>query len=202
MFKPTGEKVEEGFRYFTCSADELMQAFSARDIASIAKLPFALDEDGEPDTSAVCLDIAYTPSGAFVAAQPTEYRDHVPTRIAPVIFLEGAEAQALKDVMPSLDQSSRGGDSTLYAQGGRSRGPAPRVWNRFQVSGERVVRIGGACVAGGASRDGPVGGPWVAVTPKSERAPRSTLRPRDAWRVDADASVPSSALSTGCCSRQ
>lgn len=106
VFEPTGEKVEEGFRYFTCSADELMQAFSARDIASIAKLPFALDEDGEPDTSAVCLDIAYTPSGAFVAAQPTEYRDHVPTRIAPVIFLEGAEAQALKDVMPSLDQSS------------------------------------------------------------------------------------------------
>ncbi|WP_437783466.1 hypothetical protein [Sorangium sp. So ce1097] len=106
VYTPTGEKVEEGFRYFTCPAESLTAALARRDFAAIAKLPFALDGEGEPDTSAVRLDLAYTASGAIAAFQPVEYRDHVPTPLSACLFLEGAEAQALRDTLREIDQSS------------------------------------------------------------------------------------------------
>ncbi|WP_437821350.1 hypothetical protein [Sorangium sp. So ce1078] len=106
VYKPTGEKVEEGFRYFKCPVDHLNAALARRDFAAIAKLPFALDDEGEPDTSAVRLDLAYTASGALAAFQPVEFRDHAPTPLAASVVLEGAEAQALRDTLREIDQSS------------------------------------------------------------------------------------------------
>jgi hypothetical protein len=105
-FRATGEKVIEGFRYFSCELSQLLPAFEARDFATIASLPFAEDEDGDPDTSAVLLDLAYTDSGAFIAAQPVEYRDHFPTAVAPAVILEGAPAKSLIQIIKGLDQSA------------------------------------------------------------------------------------------------
>ena len=79
IHKPSGEKVKEGFRYFFADADTVAAAFDAADIAAIASLPYAIDNEGEVDTSAVCLKIAYTKGGAFLAAQPQEYQEYVPT---------------------------------------------------------------------------------------------------------------------------
>ncbi|WP_437575573.1 hypothetical protein [Sorangium sp. So ce887] len=106
VYTPTGEKVEEGFRYFTCSVEALTAALERRDFAAIAKLPFALDDEGEPDTSAVRLDLAYTASGAFAAFQPVEFREHVPTCLSASMVLEGAEARALRDTLREIDQSA------------------------------------------------------------------------------------------------
>ncbi|WP_438022609.1 hypothetical protein [Sorangium sp. So ce233] len=106
VYTPTGEKVEEGFRYFTCPVEALTAALARRDFAAIAKLPFALDDEGDPDTSAVRLDLAYTASGALAAFQPVEFREHVPTPVAASVVLEGAEAQALRDTLRAIDQSA------------------------------------------------------------------------------------------------
>ncbi|MGK3995829.1 hypothetical protein [Sorangium sp. So ce1024] len=106
VYTPTGEKVAEGFRYFTCPAESLTAALARRDFAGIAKLPFALDGEGEPDTSAVRLDLAYTASGAIAVFQPVEYRDYVPTPLSESVVLEGAEAQALRDTLREIDQSA------------------------------------------------------------------------------------------------
>ncbi|WP_437278096.1 hypothetical protein WME90_43875 [Sorangium sp. So ce375] len=106
VYTPTGEKVEEGFRYFTCPVEALTAALQRRDFAAIAKLPFALDEDGDPDTSAVRLDLAYTASGALAAFQPVEFREHVPTPLSASVVIEGAEAQALRDTLREIDQSA------------------------------------------------------------------------------------------------
>ncbi|WP_437944192.1 hypothetical protein WMF27_14165 [Sorangium sp. So ce281] len=106
VYTSTGEKVEEGFRYFTCPIGALTAALERRDFAAIAKLPFALDEDGDPDTSAVRLDLAYTASGALAAFQPVEFRDHAPTCLSAPLILERAEAQALRDILRELDQSA------------------------------------------------------------------------------------------------
>jgi hypothetical protein len=105
-YRATGEKVVEGFRYFSCDIGQLLAAFNAQDFQAISKLSFALDDENEPDTSSVLLDLAYTESGAFVAAQPVEYQDHNPTPVAPVILLEGAQAKGLIDTFKRLDQSS------------------------------------------------------------------------------------------------
>ena len=66
---PSGEKVKEGFRYFHADADELLAAFDADDVEAITRLPYALDAEGEIDTSGLCLKLAYTPGSAFLAAQ-------------------------------------------------------------------------------------------------------------------------------------
>lgn len=106
VYTPTGEKVNEGFRYFTCPAEVLTAALQRRDLAAVAKLPFALDADGEPDTSAVRLDLAYTASGALAAFQPVEFREYVPTPLSAPVILDGAEAQALRDTLREIDQSA------------------------------------------------------------------------------------------------
>lgn len=106
VFTATGETLKEGFRYFACSIDELTEPLARRDFAAIAKLPFALDEDGDPDTSAVLLDLAYTASGAIVGFQAVEYREHFPTPVTETVLLEGAEAQALVSALKELDQSN------------------------------------------------------------------------------------------------
>jgi hypothetical protein len=104
IHKPTGEKVIEGFRYFHSGIDELVAAFDADDVDAIRDLEYAFDDDGDVDTSAVCLQLAYTASGAFLAAQPQEYRDYVPTLVGAAKYLTvGPNA---RELVFALDQSS------------------------------------------------------------------------------------------------
>jgi len=104
-YKATGEKLRQGFRYFACESAPLLEAFKRQDFACIASLPFCLDEEDEPDTSAVCLDIWYTDSGSAVAAQPVEYINHNPQPIAPPLVLEGDASRAIVQMARTLDQS-------------------------------------------------------------------------------------------------
>jgi hypothetical protein len=106
VYKPTAEKVVEGFRYFACGMDAVMDAFQRRDFAALRSLPFCLDEDGDPDTSGVRLDVAYTTSGSVVAAQPVEFKDYNPTPVAQVLLLEGEAARQAHAMVTALDQSS------------------------------------------------------------------------------------------------
>lgn len=104
IHKPTGEKVVEGFRYFHAGIDELVAAFDADDLAAIRELEYAVDEDGDVDTSSVCLLVAYTRSGAFLAAQPEEYQDYVPTLVRePKYLTVGSDA---RELAVALDQSN------------------------------------------------------------------------------------------------
>jgi hypothetical protein len=48
--------------------DAVVDAFQRGDFAALKKLPFSLDEDGDPDTSSVRLEVAYTASGDVLAA--------------------------------------------------------------------------------------------------------------------------------------
>ncbi len=105
-YRASGEKVIEGFRYFRAPIDELVAAFSAQDFQKIGQLPFAFDDEGDVDTSSVLLDLAYTDSGAFLAAQPVEYQDHNPTPVAAPLLLEGETARALIAQIKELDQSN------------------------------------------------------------------------------------------------
>jgi len=104
IHKPTGEKVVEGFRYFATDIDTLTAAFDADDLDSIAGLEYALDEDGDADTSAVCLLVAYTPSGAFLAAQPQAFIDYVPTVVREPKYLTASSD--LRTLAHALDQSN------------------------------------------------------------------------------------------------
>lgn len=104
-YKATGEKLHEGFRYFACKSTLLLEAFKRQDFACIASLPFCLDEEDEPDTSAVRLDIWYTKSGSALAAQPIEYINHNPQPIAPPLLLEGEASRANVQLAKTLDQS-------------------------------------------------------------------------------------------------
>lgn len=104
-YKETAEKVRQGFRYFSCESAPLLEAFQRQDFGAIAALPFCLDEDNEPDTSAVCFDVWYTDSGSMVAAQPVEYINHNPQPIADPLLLEGAASRAILGTVKTLDQS-------------------------------------------------------------------------------------------------
>ncbi|WP_258182686.1 hypothetical protein [Enhygromyxa salina] len=95
IYKPTGEKITEAFRYFACDIDPVEAAATAGDLEALTRLPYALDEDGDRDTSSVLVDLAYTPSGSFVAVQPVQYQDYGPVPVAPTVILEGASAKAL-----------------------------------------------------------------------------------------------------------
>lgn len=106
VYKPTSEKVVEGFRYFSCDMASVMEALQRGDFAAIAKLPFALDDEGDADTSSVRLDLAYTAGGSVVAAQPVEYKDYNPSPVAPVLLLEGDAARQVHASVIALDQSS------------------------------------------------------------------------------------------------
>ncbi len=99
---PSGEKVKEGFRYFHADADELLAAFDADDVEAITRLPYALDAEGEIDTSGLCLKLAYTPGSAFLAAQPQQYQEYVPTDLREPKYLT---IPAGFDIT-ALDQSS------------------------------------------------------------------------------------------------
>lgn len=105
VYKPTGEKVLEGFRYFACDMQQVLDRFASRDFAALQTLPFAIDNDGDPDTSAVRLDVAFTASGSMVAAQPVEYQNYNPTCVAEVLFLEGEAAKSVVDAVNELDQT-------------------------------------------------------------------------------------------------
>jgi len=105
VYKPTGEKVFEGYRYFACDMQQVLDRFANRDFAALQALPFAIDDDGDADTSAVRLDVAFTASGSMVAAQPVEYQNYNPTCVAEVLFLEGEAAKCVVDSVNELDQT-------------------------------------------------------------------------------------------------
>ncbi|GEL96346.1 hypothetical protein [Cellulomonas composti] len=100
IHKASGEKVVEGFRYFNSSIEELIAAFESGDLSAVQALEYALDEDGDPDTTSVALLLAYTKSGAFFAAQPEEHQDYVPVRVREPRFFPGSVA-----LVAELDQS-------------------------------------------------------------------------------------------------
>lgn len=104
-FKPSKEKVQEGFRYFDCELPELLDLLHRGDFEAILRLPFSLDEDGDPDTSDVCLLTYYTESGSLVALQPQQYRDYEPVNAATAIVLQGARARAVVQTVAALDQT-------------------------------------------------------------------------------------------------
>ncbi|WP_394551592.1 hypothetical protein ACDF64_12045 [Agromyces sp. MMS24-JH15] len=101
IHKPSGEKVIEGFRYFRSSIDEVIAAFESGDLAAAQNLEYAYDEDGDVDTSSVALLLAYTKSGAFLAAQPQEYQEYVPVLVREPRFFPGSTA-----LVEELDQTS------------------------------------------------------------------------------------------------
>lgn len=105
-YRPTSERVKQGFRYFHCHVTELLEAFANRDFEAIAALPFAIDEDGDEETSSVVLDLAYTDSGTLMAAQPVEYQDSIPVPMAEFWMLEAGEGKSFLPVFKKLDQSS------------------------------------------------------------------------------------------------
>lgn len=105
LYRPTSERVLEGFRYFNCPISELLEPFQTGDFQAISRLPYALDDEGDPDTSSVLLDVAYTESGAMVAAQPVEYQNYNPTAVAPVLLLEGENARRVVELIKALKQN-------------------------------------------------------------------------------------------------
>ena len=100
IHKPSGEKVVEGFRYFRSSIDDVTAAFESGDLAAVQALEYALDEDGDADTTSVALLLAYTKSGAFLAAQPEEHQNYVPVRVREPRYFPGSVA-----LISELDQS-------------------------------------------------------------------------------------------------
>jgi len=103
---PTGEKMEVGFRYYASDAAMVLAAFETRDVSALLALPFALDEDGDADTSAVAVTMRYTPSGSAVALQVEEYVQSNPQPRSEVWLLEGAAGQAVLAQITKLDQSA------------------------------------------------------------------------------------------------
>jgi hypothetical protein len=101
IHKPSGEKVVTGFRYFTNPIEEVVAAFETGELAALQALDYALDEDGDPDTTSVDVVLAYTKSGAFFAAQPEQYQDYVPTKVREARFVTGTLEQ-----IEELDQSN------------------------------------------------------------------------------------------------
>lgn len=104
IYKPTGEKVIEGFRYFHSSIDELTAAFESGDLSALQSLQYAYDADGDVDTSSVALLLAYTKSGAFLAAQPQEYQDYAPVLVREPRYFDGSPA-VVTEVLEELDQT-------------------------------------------------------------------------------------------------
>jgi hypothetical protein len=105
VYTPTGEKVLGGFRYFKCEPQALLQAFQAGDLAGISRLPYALEEDGSPDTSALLIALHYTASGSAVAMQVQGYQDSQPVALGPTVLLEGDAAKAVIGQVRAIDQS-------------------------------------------------------------------------------------------------
>lgn len=106
VYTPTGEKAVSGFRYYACDASAAQAAFQSGDVGALLRLPFALDEDGDPDTSAVAVVMRYTASGSAVALQVEMHQQSEPMPASSVWLLEGPAAQALIAQVKQLDQSS------------------------------------------------------------------------------------------------
>ena len=106
VYEPTKEKVISGFRYFACEIGPVAEAVAKLDLEALSNLPFALDDSGDVDTSAVLVDLAYTESGSFAAIQPVEYQNYRPVPVAPATILEGDEAKPVAQALKNLDQSS------------------------------------------------------------------------------------------------
>lgn len=106
IYTVTGEKVQGGFRYFTCEAPPLVAALGKLDLSAMLGLPFALDDDGNVDTSSLLISLHYTNSGSMLAMQVQEYQNHSPVPLTPVVFLEGAAAKVHIDKVMELDQSN------------------------------------------------------------------------------------------------
>jgi len=106
VYTPTGEKVSGGFRYFDNCLGLLLERFERLDLRGIMELPFALDDDGDPDTSDIVLDLHYTKSGSMVAMQVGQFRNSQRVSVTPTRFLEGPDAAACLAQVLELDQSN------------------------------------------------------------------------------------------------
>lgn len=106
VYTVTGEKLEGGFRYFACEPEPLLDAFSRRDLAAMLELPFAVDDDGDPDTSSLYISLNYTKSGSVLAMQVRQYQNSNPVPISPPVLVEGPEAGPLVAKAKELDQSN------------------------------------------------------------------------------------------------
>ncbi len=95
IYTPTSEKITSAFRYFACDIAQVVAAVEAGDFVALTKLPYSLDDDGDRDTSSVLIDLAYTPSGSFVAVQAVEYQNYNPTPVTATSVLEGAAGQSV-----------------------------------------------------------------------------------------------------------
>lgn len=103
VYTPTDEKVVTGFRYFHSPVEDLLAAFDAHDLEAIARLTYAIDDEGDVDTSSVCLKLAYTPSGSYLAAQPQEYQNWAPVDLRePKVFTSPRG----RELAHALDQSN------------------------------------------------------------------------------------------------
>jgi hypothetical protein len=106
QYTPTGEKADNGFRYFACDVGTVLTAFRSGNVGALLALPFALDADGEADTSAVAVTMRYTASGSAVALQVEEHRDGKAEPRSEVWLVEGAAGQAVIAQIKQLDQST------------------------------------------------------------------------------------------------
>jgi len=126
------EKVVEGFRYFTAPIEALVAAFESGDLAAIEALPYALDDDGDQDTTSVCLLLAYTDGGAFLAAQPQEYAT--------------TSRSSCAGPITSRQREHRPPHSTSRAREARRRRPHPSVgggaWTASDSWRGRPLRLG------------------------------------------------------------
>ncbi|MEL6344530.1 MAG: hypothetical protein AAFV53_15545 [Myxococcota bacterium] len=89
---PSGEQIRIDFRCFNVPGAALLSAFAQQDPTALTKLALALDDHGHPGISLVRLEIAHTPGGALVGAQPVLYTEYTPTPAAPAVILEGDAA--------------------------------------------------------------------------------------------------------------
>ena len=105
-YLPTGRPVRVGFRCFACSEAQLVAAFEAGGLVSVANLPFALDKDGRPQINRVRIELIYAESGGFVGAQPLRYSGYASAPAAAPLLLEGAAAEALSMLVRGLDQTA------------------------------------------------------------------------------------------------
>jgi len=103
IYTPTDEKVTTGFRYFRNPVDDLLAAFDAGDLEAITRLTYAIDDEGDVDTSSVCLKLAYTASGSYLAAQPQEYQDYAPVDLREPKVLTSPRG---RELVHALDQTN------------------------------------------------------------------------------------------------
>ena len=107
MHRPSGELVRFGFRCFACTEQALLAAFQEGGLVAVAALPPALDADGQPAINRVRLELAFTPGGGIVGAQPLRYKSSASAPAAAPIVLEGAAAAPYITLARRPDQTLR-----------------------------------------------------------------------------------------------